>query len=230
MKRLFLFALSTAFIVMLATGCHSNEGKSAGTTPVGLDANEPGMQDAIFVRDALIGGLDEIEMGRLAMQRVENLDLKLLAQRIFDDHTRANKDLKIIARQEGVPLPELPTPAMSAEHFESMSGTDFDEMYLRYLLETHREDIKKFAVATRDARNLEIRNFAARVLPALQEHLRIAENIGKMSGLSRVIREPAGAEIPRLKGDPYYEGDPTQRHQFDNELSRPQKTSATPQE
>src|SRR5688572_17691041 len=98
---LLLLTVSLALI-----GCHTNESPSSNTATIGLDADEPGIQDRIFVQDALAAGRQEIAMGLLGVQRAENLDLQLLAQRLFYDHSQANKDLEIIAKLEEIPLSE----------------------------------------------------------------------------------------------------------------------------
>lgn len=198
------------------TACHTYHADPTSPAAIGLDADLPGIQDRIFVQDALAGGAKEIEMGLLGVQRADNLDLQLLAQRIFDDHTQANRDLGLIASQEQVPLPSQ-APDYSVKHLGGLSGSAFDRVYLQHMQEGHRADIKKFEAAARNARSRNIRDFAARTLPILREHLRIAQNISRNAGIGSIVNEAAGAEPRPLETSPFYQGDSERPHQFNPE-------------
>lgn len=204
-----------AAMLVTLTACHTYE-PPATAFAMGLAMDKPGIQDEIFVSDALIDGSREIEMGRLAIRNAQNQDLRILAQRIFDDHVRANRELEIIARQEEIPLPATVHHGETSEHNQSAAGPEFDRMFMRHIEETRLETIKKYKAASRTARSFDIRAFAARTLPSLQEQLRLARNINKVSGLSVDVNEPAGAQPSPLERDPFYEGDLDQPHQFDN--------------
>ena len=183
--------------------------------PVGLDSEQPGVHDALFVNDALIAGSRQIEIARLGIENSHNPDLTLLAQEIYDDNVRANQELRIIAERENIPVPSIATETVG---IAIPQGPDFDALFIQQLFAAHEGDIKTFQAAARNAQNTEVRDFAARVLPALQEHYRIAQNITKTAGLNAQINEPAGAERPVEQEDPFYKGDPDIRHQFNNEF------------
>ena len=200
MKQIFALCCFAVAMVII-TGCESTS-ETSTVAPVGLNANDPGVQDKIFIREALTGGLNEMELAKIAMQRASNLDLQLLARRIFDDHKRGNEDLEIIAHNEGIQIPQLPRDGAMVQRLAGLSGNEFDRTYLQHVIEHHRFDVKRFESTARSARNEDVRNFAGKVLPALQEHLRIAENISEIAGLEVEINEPTGAERK-----PFYEGD-----------------------
>lgn len=63
-------------------------------------------QDEKFVRDAARGGQMEVHMGKLGVQKAQNEQVKQFAQKLIDDHTKANQELKQIASSKGITLPD----------------------------------------------------------------------------------------------------------------------------
>ena len=61
--------------------------------------------DAKFVHEAAIGGMAEVSLGKLAAEKATNPDVKQFGQRMVDDHSKANDELKTYASQKGVTLP-----------------------------------------------------------------------------------------------------------------------------
>lgn len=207
-------AILTVSCSLLLTACSSSE-PGVSRTPVNLDANKPGVQDGIFVHEALASSSREVEMSRLAVEKAENLDLRLLAQRMYDDHTRSRRELSMLAKQVGIPLPEPASESEDVAALKELSDAAFDRAYINHVLENERADLKKFEAAARNARNADVRSFAAKTAPAMIEHLRIAENVGKLAQFGIEIKEPAGAERP-----PFYGGDPQRQHQFNQKEAR----------
>src|SRR5262245_22805089 len=68
-------------------------------------AQQLSSQDRKFVMDAAVGGMMEVEMGRMAAQKASSADVKAFGQRMVTDHGKANDQLKQIASQKGVTLP-----------------------------------------------------------------------------------------------------------------------------
>ena len=61
--------------------------------------------DKKFVQGALQGGMAEVALGKLALEKSSNEDVKKFAQRMVDDHTKLGDDMKPVAEQLGVPMP-----------------------------------------------------------------------------------------------------------------------------
>jgi putative membrane protein len=59
-----------------------------------------------------------------------------------------------------------------------MSGRDFDEEFLRYMVNDHREDIHDFREQA-SVDNHEVSRMAKDQLPTLEKHLRTAERLMK---------------------------------------------------
>ena len=66
-------------------------------------AQAPAM-DKMFVRKALEGGMAEVQLGQLALQKSSNDDVKQFAQKMIDDHTKLGDQMKPIAQQIGAQM------------------------------------------------------------------------------------------------------------------------------
>src|SRR5205823_13350550 len=104
----------------------------AQNTPKSHHRNAGSMADHKFAMDAAAGGMAEVELGRLAASKASNADVKNFAQRMVDDHSKANDELKSVASKENIKLPA----AIDAKHkatidrFSKLSGAAFDRAYV----------------------------------------------------------------------------------------------------
>src|SRR5438552_16844085 len=55
------------------------------------------MADRHFIKEAADGGLAEVELGQLAVEKASSDEVKKFGQRMVDDHGKANEQLKQIA-------------------------------------------------------------------------------------------------------------------------------------
>ena len=62
--------------------------------------------DTAFAIKAAQGGVAEVEMGKLAVEKGSSADVKAFGQQMVDDHTKANDDLKSVAEKKGMTLPD----------------------------------------------------------------------------------------------------------------------------
>lgn len=142
--------------------------------------------DAKFAMTAAAGGLAEVELGRLALERASSDAVKQYAQRMVDDHTKANQDLMQVASTKGITLPTGPDPKHMAliERLRGRSGADFDRMYVKEAgVKAHQDMEKLFRNETTKGKDADVMAFASRTLPAVQDHLRMARELsGTMTG------------------------------------------------
>lgn len=149
-----------------------------GPLPAQVNEKKP-FDDATFVAAAASGGLLEVELGKLASDKVRMDSVKKFADRMVTDHGKANEALKTAARAANIPVPDK----MNDEHqkaydrFKSYTGTDFDRDYIRFMVKDHEEDVAAFARAAKEAKNPQIKDFAAATLPVIQEHLKMAKQL-----------------------------------------------------
>src|SRR5436305_3808296 len=85
-----------------------------------------------FAKEAAIGGMTEVQLGKLATKNGASDKVKSLGQMIADDHTKANDQLKSIAAKDNVTLPT----DLDAEHkamvdkFSKLTDSAFDQAYV----------------------------------------------------------------------------------------------------
>ncbi len=126
----------------------------------------------------------EVELGRLAAQKGHSPDVKRFGERMVTDHSKANDELKQLAVRKGITLPAEPTAQQKQEkeRLSKLSGVQFDREYMKLMVEDHDKDVKAFQDETHGAADPDIKSFAAKTLPTLQEHQKMAKDInGKLS-------------------------------------------------
>lgn len=143
--------------------------KSAGTA----------VSDTTFLKKAAQGGMAEVELGQLATQKASSEEVKKFGQRMVDDHSKANDQLKQVAEQKHINLPTEPSAKDKATkaRLEKLSGEQFDRAYMKDMVKDHRTDVAEFAHASKTARDPAVKSFAEQTLPTLREHLKQAEQI-----------------------------------------------------
>lgn len=136
-------------------------------------------QDKKFIEEAAMSSQMEIKMGQLAAERASNPEIKNFGQRMVTDHTKANKELMSLAQQKGVSVKtDLDRGKQrKIDELAKKSGAEFDREYMKEMTKDHKEDIKKFDKQAKQGQDPDIKSFASRTLPTLQEHGRMAEQI-----------------------------------------------------
>jgi len=140
-------------------------------------AATPSTAPSRFAREAANGGMSEVELGRLAVERATNPAVKAFGQRMVDDHSKANVELQAIASQAGIALPGQ-VDAKEKQIYDrlaALSGAAFDRAYIDDMVKDHKADIALFEKASRASGDSPLKKFAADKLPTLREHLKMAE-------------------------------------------------------
>lgn len=153
--------------------------------------------DSKFMMMAATSDMNEIGLSRVALDKSQNEEVKRMAQMIIDDHTKSSEELKPLAMSKGVMLPaDMDTKHRAMmEKMSSMSGADFDKMYVKAMVKDHEKAVKMFQKESTDGKDADAKAFATKQLPVLQGHLTMAQNMmngmknggntssGKMSGM-----------------------------------------------
>ncbi|MEN3327117.1 MAG: putative rane protein [Acidobacteriota bacterium] len=141
-------------------------------------------QDHDFIMDAAMGGMMEVELGRVAAQKGMSDAVKQFGQRMVDDHSQANSELMSLASSKGITLPT----DLDAKHreqvtkFSAMSGAELDREYTKMMVSDHRKDVSEFEKESTRGTDADLKAFATKTLPTLQEHLRMAEALPGAKG------------------------------------------------
>ncbi len=141
-------------------------------------ANRLANADNTFAMNAAAGGIAEVQMGQLAVQNAADPAVKAFGQKMVNDHSKANDQLKIIAAQKGVTLPGSMTAKDQAtyDHLAKLNGAEFDRAYMADMVKDHRTDISEFEKEANSGSDAELKGFATNTLPTLRQHLEMAED------------------------------------------------------
>ena len=156
-------------------------GGSASTQPAAEKSANP---DAAFAKEAAIGGMAEVELGNIAKERASSSDVKQFADRMVTDHSKANDELKQWAQQKSVTLPtELDAKHKATrDRLGKLSGDQFDKAYMQDMLTDHQHDVAAFKRESTSGKDADLKAWAGKTLPTLQEHLKLAQETAAKVG------------------------------------------------
>ncbi|HYP25610.1 MAG TPA: DUF4142 domain-containing protein [Blastocatellia bacterium] len=166
---------------LLAVGCASNSevninaSGASGSGAAGAGASPENQ----FMTEAAMGGMAEVEFGRIAAQKGYDEEVRQFAQRMVDDHSRANAELKRLASQKSAALPTELDRVRSevVDRLSKLSGSEFDKTYMGAMVEEHTKAVSEFELAAANAQDAELKSFASKAVPTLREHLAMAKTI-----------------------------------------------------
>jgi putative membrane protein len=143
-----------------------------------------GMADQAFVKEAALGGMAEVDLGQLASTKATDEKVKAFAQKMVTDHSKANDELKTLASSKQMMVPTALDAKHQATHdrLAKMSGSAFDRAYVTDMVADHRKDVADFKHQAMAAKDPDVKAFAAKTLPTLQEHLTMIEDLSKQIG------------------------------------------------
>ncbi|HEX6045305.1 MAG TPA: DUF4142 domain-containing protein [Pyrinomonadaceae bacterium] len=156
-----------------------NSGNAGEATGGQVGMGNLSSQDRDFLMDAAMGGMMEVEMGRMAAQLGSSDAVKQFGRRMVDDHSKANTELTSLASSKGITLPT----ALDQKHRQEMSkmqrmkGADFDRAYMKLMVSDHTKDVSEFEKQSTRGTDPDLKAFASKTLPTLQEHLQLARSI-----------------------------------------------------
>ncbi|WP_293313077.1 DUF4142 domain-containing protein [Pedobacter sp. UBA5917] len=193
MKKIFL--LPTAFALVLSFGsCQTADKKSsmtkdsvAGDTPMvngnhvsGIESTESGLDEAgaTFLRKAAIGGIMEVEAAKIAAKNAKSTEVKDFAAKMLSDHTKANTELKALAKDKKIITADA-LPAEDQIHLDEMkkmSGAAFDKHYMDMMVNDHDKTVALFKTGLEN-RDQSVKAWASNTLKVIESHDEMAKKI-----------------------------------------------------
>ena len=176
--------LAAFSIAMLPAAAAQTSHDKMASDNSGTSSTKLAPADRQFVRKAAQGGLAEVELGKLASEKAESSDVKQFGQRMVDDHTKANDQLKQVASEKGITVPNKLSAkdAATKARLEKLSGKAFDRAYMRDMVTDHTKDVSEFRMESKNAKDPAVKNFASQTLPTLKDHLKEAKSIAPKTG------------------------------------------------
>jgi putative membrane protein len=156
-----------------ATTSSSTAGATAGSATTSVPA-----ADKAWVQKAAVGGLAEVELGKLAQQKAASDQVKQFGSHMVEDHSKSNTELQQLASSKGLTLPT----DLDASHknkrakLEKLSGAQFDRAYMSEMVADHKKDVAEYRKQSTSGKDSDLKAFAAKTLPTLEDHLKMAQS------------------------------------------------------
>ena len=130
--------------------------------------------DAAFVAKASDALAADADVAALAIERATAPAVKAFARQVLDAHTVLARELAAMGRTALIPAKaEAPsTDAMKeAAALRTQPPRQFDEAFVAAMIARREAAVAMFEAESRDGRDAEVKEWAARQLPALRDQL-----------------------------------------------------------
>lgn len=181
MKILALTGLCVAF----ASFAIAQDRKPGASTPMTekKDVNSVNATEA-FLTEVAEGGTVEVELGKLASQKASNPKVKSFGEQMVTDHGAANDQVRQLAARKQISLPTDMNQHEKAEYdrLSKLSGAAFDRAYITLMVNDHQKDVAAFRKQSAQGEDADVKAFATKTLPTLEQHLSLVQSIQKELG------------------------------------------------
>jgi putative membrane protein len=122
-------------------------------------------KDKAFMKEAAMGGMMEVDMGKMAQKQGKSADVKKIGDTMVADHTKANNELMAIAKKKGVDLSSAKAPS------HSMNDANFDKEYVDMMVKDHEKDLAAFQAEAKNGSDADVKAFASKTSAVIKKHL-----------------------------------------------------------
>lgn len=176
MKKLLLV---TSACLLLATPAFAQSAteKTGVNSVLGI---APKTQD--FVTEAANSDMLEIAASKLVATKSDAKD-KAFADHMITDHTKTSADLKGLV--DGGKVKAMLPASMDKGHqakfdkLAKLDGNDFVKEYEAMQVSAHKDAVSLFERYGKSGENADLKDWAGKTLPRLQQHLKMAQDLGK---------------------------------------------------
>jgi putative membrane protein len=149
-------------------------------TPAG--AQVPSQGDLHYVREAMETNDGEIAAARLALERSDSDDVKLLARFLIHDREVMNAQMRPLAGDLNVRVGEgqtSPDQKQLADELAALTGEAFDRQYIAAMVQGNQKALKDTKKEAAQSQFPLVKNAAQTVVFVLQQHLEMAQNVAQ---------------------------------------------------
>jgi putative membrane protein len=182
MKRIIFISVLAGVYLMTSCENKNDSVRNAENT------NEQKMKDSVITMDkddekfmvkAANGGMMEVQLGKWAHGHGMSKEVQMFGHHMMEDHQKANDQLKELAMKKKVTLPDSVDNSTKdkIKNLTDKKGKDFDKDYASMMVSDHKEDIKLFEEASMNAKDADVKDWAAATLPTLRMHLDMAQKM-----------------------------------------------------
>jgi putative membrane protein len=142
--------------------------------------------DQNFVKEAAVGGMMEVELGKIAADKATNDKVKAFGRQMQEDHGKAAEELKALASSKAVQVPTALAGKQkkTVDRLSKLSGPEFDRQYIRAMIEDHKADLKAFQREAEKGKDTDIKQFASKYVPMIKNHLEMAQSTAEQLKVS----------------------------------------------
>lgn len=146
-----------------------------------VDPDSTNILDNALVSKGAQDNLFEIQAGQLAAQKATNSEIKQFAQRMVRDHTHAKDALQQLATERNITLPTEMGDQNQAifARLSKLSGAEFDHAYMTEMVNSHQQDVTLMKNQVQNGKDQTLKALATQKLPALEAHLRMAQDLAQ---------------------------------------------------
>jgi putative membrane protein len=144
-------------------------------------AGQPSPVDRMFVSKAMQGSMAEVQLGQLTLQKSTNEQVKEFAQRMIDDHTKLNDQMKPVAQQLGLTVPNEVSKSdrKTIAKLQALSGPAYDQAYIKDMVKDHKQDLNEFQMEASSGQDQTVKDAANQGSKVIAQHLQMAQQLAK---------------------------------------------------
>ncbi len=126
--------------------------------------------------------ITEINTAKLAEEKSKNDQVKTLAKKMMDDHSKALDELKQLAQSKGVTLPTEPDrqQKLVENRLMALSGEKFDKQYVEQIAERARKGEHKLLLQVgAKAQDMGLKNYATKTLAVIESQQQLVKDTSR---------------------------------------------------
>ncbi|MBX9853478.1 MAG: DUF4142 domain-containing protein [Cytophagaceae bacterium] len=190
MKKLSLifFAFAALLIVYSCEKKSENqETAKQDTMPKAEEKKGLSDKEKDFIKEAANNGMLEVQLGKLANEKGMSKDVKEFGHHMVMDHDKANKELKQLAMQKNVMIPDSldDDGKDKVKNLSTAKGKDFDKKYMKSMVDDHKDAVEDFEDIAKNSEDADLKALAEKTLPTLREHYMKAQMIDSTLNASK---------------------------------------------
>jgi putative membrane protein len=140
--------------------------------------------DRKFLKKAIEANLGDVEMGRLALQKSTDSEVRHYAIQETDDHGKILDDLKQAAQQLTMSVPDGPSKSAlkEMEKLKALSGDSFDQAFLKETVKNHKDEDKSNRDEARTTTSPQLKDLVTQENTIIGNHLQQAQQLAQAKG------------------------------------------------
>lgn len=152
-----------------------------GALAFGQTGSKLSTSDKKFLELAADADMTEAHLGQMAENTAAKTSVRDFGQKLNRDHTNAYEELATLASKIGATVPK----GIDAQRDRAIrdlaqaKGRAFDRQFLKDEVLDHERALALFRREAAHGRDAEVKAYASKMIPTLEEHLHLAESLAK---------------------------------------------------